>query len=139
VEGLLLHKVTQLTFNACSRLRPLFGELLRSAKYEEIIAACVDGERISLGGLAPEIENTIMLMQEAEKDIHVVTCSNIIKTDLIDTANKCIELENKWVSRAGLIYGTDKKFGTRINHLLQHTKKAGANKLKHTILLILHG
>jgi len=58
VEGLLLHKVTQLTVKACSRIGPLLGDLLRSIEYEEAVAACVDGEKIPLGRLAPELTVT---------------------------------------------------------------------------------
>jgi hypothetical protein len=40
-----------------------------------------------------------------------------------------------WVSKAGLIYGVDRKFGTRINHVLQHTKP-NSQKIKHTIFTL---
>jgi Bacterial toxin 35 len=69
VEGILLHKITQLTISACSSLGPLLGDLLTSLKYEEAVAMYVDGERISFGGLAREVESTTTLMQQAEKAV----------------------------------------------------------------------
>ncbi len=69
VEGILLHKVTQFTINACSHLAPLCGKLLQSIEYEEAVAACIDGEMISIGRIMPEIENATTLIQQAEESI----------------------------------------------------------------------
>ncbi|MGB8367100.1 MAG: hypothetical protein WCD44_01965, partial [Candidatus Babeliales bacterium] len=40
-----------------------------------------------------------------------------------------------WISKEGLIYGPDKKYGSRINHILQHTVP-NSNKLKHTVFTV---
>lgn len=42
---------------------------------------------------------------------------------------------NSWVSKGGLVYGPDKKFGSRINHVLQHTVP-NINKLNHTVFTL---
>lgn len=39
-----------------------------------------------------------------------------------------------WISKAGLIYGPDKLYGSRVNHILHHTKPA-PHKPKHSIFL----
>lgn len=40
--------------------------------------------------------------------------------------------DGTWTSSGGLVYGPDKKFGNRVNHILAHTKP-NPNKANHTV------
>ncbi len=75
VEGFLLHKIINLTANACSRLGSLLGDLAKSVEYEEVVAACIDGERITYVGIASELEKNTVLMNQAENNITKISSS----------------------------------------------------------------
>ncbi|REK67790.1 MAG: hypothetical protein DF221_00850, partial [Brevibacillus sp.] len=56
--------------------------------------------------------------------------------DKIGEVGKLTYLGNKtWKSSQGLIYGFDKKFGNRVQHILEHTK-SNLNKPNHTVFSV---
>ncbi len=105
VEGFLLHKITQLTANACSRLGLLLGDVSKSLKYEEAVAACVDGEAVSLGKLLPEIEKSTVLMDQIE--------SSSLKSEITAIADVCVKETNE------LLVLLEQLEKNRIHHILQ--------------------
>lgn len=56
--------------------------------------------------------------------------------DKFGELGKLTYLGNKtWRSSQGLIYGSDRKFGNRVQHVLEHTKP-NPNKVNHTIFSV---
>ncbi len=64
-------------------------------------------------------------------EIVSISPTNITKT----YCQKIAHNTNTWISKSGLIYGPDEKFGSRMNHILQHTKP-NLEKLHHTVFTV---
>lgn len=103
VEGFLLHKIINLTANACSRLGSLLGDMSKSVKYEEVVAACVDGELITYPGLASDFEKSTVLMNQAGKEI---LASEIISEHFLRDTQQ-------------LLQNLERIESNRIHHILQ--------------------
>lgn len=103
VEGFLLHKIINLTANACSRMGLLLGDISKSVKYEEVVAACVDGELITYPGLASDFEKSTVLMNQAGKEI---LASEIISEHFLRDTQQ-------------LLQNLERIESNRIHHILQ--------------------
>lgn len=123
IDMVITHKMITLGSNLCSQLKPLVFDLIKIRKKEAFLEFAIEGleEFGSAKKIAFSTENI------ASSPTHQFSKT---LTPLSESL-----AETSWISKEGLIYGPDKKFGTRINHILQHTKPNAA-KLNHTVFTV---
>ena len=95
-----------------------------------------------VGVIANEVIQSASLVSKFAKELTEVTGASVIggndKIEKIEIgkAEKFTNLkyigDGKWKSSKGLIYGYDKKFGNRIQHVLSHASN-NPNKINHTV------
>lgn len=119
----ITHKMFILGSQLCSELKPIVFDIIENIRQEKAFVEFALQGVEELG----DTQKMSLLMEEIE-----ATSTKNINTLMQLSASSA---DTSWVSKEGLIYGPDKKFGTRINHILQHTKP-NTSKLNHTVFTI---
>jgi len=102
LDMVITHKMLTLGSTLCTQVKPIVCNLIKNIHKEEVFVE--------------------FALQGAEE------FSGAQKISFLTESST----ETLWISKGGLIYGPDKKFGTRVNHVLQHTK-VNTSKLNHTV------
>ena len=101
----MLTKTFTLAKNIANQMLPLAKSYCEYIAMEEPLACLVDGE--------------LVYQLPKKSDLSFIQLSS----------------EITWVSKGGLVYGPDRKFGSRIQHVLQHTIPNNT-KLNHTVFTV---